>query len=81
MNDRALVPSTDYQTIIDALGERAKRASQIMASAPTAAKNKALRIAAQLLDSQAKRSKKLIPSTFNAPLRQALTKQRSTGLS
>lgn len=54
MNDRALVPSTDYQTIIDALGERAKRASQIMASAPTAAKNKALRIAAQLLDSQAK---------------------------
>lgn len=54
MNDRALVPSTDYQTIIDALGERAKRASMIMASAPTAAKNKALRIAAQLLDSQAK---------------------------
>ena len=54
MNDRALVPSTDYQTIIDALGERAKRASQFMASAPTAAKNKALRIAAQLLDSQAK---------------------------
>ena len=54
MNDRALVPSTDYQTIIDALGERAKRASKIMASAPTAAKNKALRIAAQLLDSQAK---------------------------
>ena len=54
MNDRALVPSTDYKTIIDALGERAKRASQFMASAPTAAKNKALRIAAQLLDSQAK---------------------------
>jgi len=54
MNDRTLVPSTDYQTIIDTLGERAKRASQIMASAPTAAKNKALRIAAQLLDSQAK---------------------------
>lgn len=54
MNDRALVPSTDCKTIIDALGERAKRASQFMASAPTAAKNKALRIAAQLLDSQAK---------------------------
>ena len=53
MNDRALVPSSNEQAIIDALGHRAKKASRVMAGASTAAKNKTLRMAAQLIQDQA----------------------------
>ncbi|MBU6285574.1 MAG: glutamate-5-semialdehyde dehydrogenase [Betaproteobacteria bacterium] len=53
MNDRALVPSSNEQAIIDALGHRAKKASSVMAGASTAAKNKTLRMAAQLIQDQA----------------------------
>jgi glutamate-5-semialdehyde dehydrogenase len=53
MNDRALVPSSNEQAIIDALGHRAKKASSVMAGASTAAKNKTLRMAAQRIQDQA----------------------------
>ncbi|MEY2718252.1 MAG: hypothetical protein RL539_1284 [Pseudomonadota bacterium] len=53
MNDRALVPSSNEQAIIDALGHRAKKASRVMAGASTAAKNKTLRMAAQRIQDQA----------------------------
>ena len=49
MNDRALAENIDYQGTIDAYGARAKQAAVVMASAQTAAKNKALHRAAQLI--------------------------------
>jgi glutamate-5-semialdehyde dehydrogenase len=53
MNDRAFVVSSDEQAIIDALGDRAKKASRVMAGATTDAKNKTLRLAAQSIKAQA----------------------------
>lgn len=49
MNDRALAAGTDYQAIVDAFGARARKAAAAMAGAQTAAKNKALRLAAQFI--------------------------------
>ena len=52
MNDRAPVSSIDYQDLIATIGARAKQAATIMTKAATASKNKALRLAAQIINAR-----------------------------